>query len=59
MTNPKRKDVRLALRRETLRQLSDMELARAAGGGPVVQYGTGEETCPTSKMNAVTSIGCG
>ena len=41
--NPRQK---LVVRRETLRQLNELELARAHGGGPVVAFES-ETTCVT------------
>jgi Holliday junction resolvase len=38
---------KLAVRRETIRALASAELARAAGGDPVMLLDSGKEMCPS------------
>jgi hypothetical protein len=55
-----RSTLKLVVRRETLRVLAGMEMARVGGGGP--QYGTGgpETGCPLAKIadTASPETGC-
>jgi hypothetical protein len=42
----KKPTAKLVVRRETLRALSNMDLARAIGGGEVVLFDSGDKNCP-------------
>lgn len=55
-----RKTKKLSLKRDTIRQLDGLELARAAGGGPPkVALDTEAATCPLTHLGATaTCLGC-
>jgi hypothetical protein len=42
----KKSTAKLVVRRETLRAMSNMDLARAVGGGDVVLFDSGDKNCP-------------
>ncbi len=49
----------LKLKRETVRQLGSIELARAAGGGQAVAFDTELVTCPWTTRVAAPTVVCG
>lgn len=60
MTQKPRKSEKLAIKRQTIRRLSDLDLTRAHGGaGAGLRFET-ETTCVTTHVQAqtVTCLGC-
>lgn len=49
---------KLLLRRDIVRQLGHLELARVASGDPALAYDSGVATCPAPAANAQVSLAC-